>query len=353
MSSRAPKEDTNVPTGNQDFGATERSGLEREMSSLRLVALVGFSLAVLLLLLVFIFDTSIAVPNTRLLLLSSGHILLAVVAGYASLRCGPILIIALVLAVIQTILDLVHFVIRTVGLSFDLVAIVTFFFVAFLLVIDVLYLVSIWRLRTVISALQQRTEYKRDEKDDPAVQEKAIRDGLLSQESNTVRLAALFGGFTVAALLFFTLVFVGFGPRYAWLSLFHASHILLALAAIAIFEASTIAAIFIMFFAVGQLAADGLAFVFRLSDVSLLTGTVSLTSIATLIYFLINVCLLLVDAVYISAALTYAYVRSGADPTTVTSMAMVQKQIGTEYGAFPTLTTASSRINAFQVRKRK
>jgi len=351
MTSRAPNEDTNVPTGNQDFGATERSGLEREMSTLRLVALVGFSLAILLLLVVFIFDTSFGVPGTRLLLLSSGHILLAVVAGYASLRCNPILILALVLAVVQTILDLVHFVIRTLGLSFELVAIVTFFFVAFLLVIDVLYLVSIWRLRTVINALQERTEYKIDEKDDPKVQEEAVRDGLLSQESNTVRLAALFGAITVAALLFFTLVFVGFTPRYARLTLFHASHLLLALFAIIFVEASTVAAIFVMFFAVGQLGADVLAFIFRLSDISVLTGTVSIESIATLIYFLINVCLLLVDAVYISAALTYAYVRSEADPQTVSSLAMVREKV--QYEKLPPMPATASRINAFEVRKRK
>jgi len=343
------KEATNVPTGSQDLGATERSGLERPMSNLRLVALIGLSSAVLLLLFAFLLTSAVVVPQSGLLLLSASHILLAAVAGYASLRFGPLLVVAIGLAVLQTVLDLVHFALRAFALSFDFVALGAFFFVAFLLALDALYLASMLRLRSAIDYLQQRTKFKVNEGADLNELESDVRSGLLSQESNTLRVAALFGGFAVTALLFFTILFVGFSPRYAWLTLLHASHIVLALFAIAFFEASTIAAVFFLFFAVGQLTADGVALALRLDGLALLTGTVSLQSIASVIYLLVNIALLLVDAIYVSASLTYAYVRSGADPATTTSMSMVQAQVTRELSDAPFV----ARLHAMRVRKQK
>jgi len=338
-----------VPTGSQDLGATERSGLERPMSNLRLVALIGLSSAVLLLLFAFLLTSAVVVPQSGLLLLSASHILLAAVAGYASLRFGPLLVVAIGLAVLQTVLDLVHFALRAFALSFDFVALGAFFFVAFLLALDALYLASMLRLRSAIDYLQQRTKFKVNEGADLNELESDVRSGLLSQESNTLRVTALFGGFAVTALLFFTILFVGFSPRYAWLTLLHASHIVLALFAIAFFEASTIAAVFFLFFAVGQLTADGVALALRLDGLALLTGTVSLQSIASVIYLLVNIALLLVDAIYVSASLTYAYVRSGADPATTTSMSMVQAQVTRELSDAPFV----ARLHAMRVRKQK
>src|SRR5690606_28569344 len=133
----------------------DRRNLEQETTGVRLIAAIAFSLIIFVLFVVAIFfgfSSTIA----RLFLLGLGHLVLAPVACYASLRLGFALILSLVLAVVVLILDLVQSMIRVFGLPLSFLGFIALRFVVAFVFIDIVYVAFLYRLRTTALAQNNR-----------------------------------------------------------------------------------------------------------------------------------------------------------------------------------------------------
>jgi len=343
------------------LGIVSRRDLERETTGLRIVATIGFSFAVATVFVLFAFLGNDRGTET-LLLLSAGHLLIAPIAGYASVRFGIALTTALVLAATQTVLDLVQLIIRVTQVgSGDFDSFFFILFVLFFLVIDALYLIAVWRLRATIAALNQRANALRDETADPAAEREVVRRRLLQQESNAIRLTALFGLVGAAVLLLPIAVFVSFGDPIVGLTLFHASHILIALYAISYGVRGGWYTALLLLLAAGQLVLDLLALLLRITMTDFDIAFVSLGSILALTFSLIAIAFLLIDAMYITTSLAYFSLSTSETPEEASLIVRGASALSTRLASpVPQIAAAaavpgraSASFGAYRVHKRK
>jgi hypothetical protein len=165
-------------------GIYSRAGLEQETSTLRLASILGFSLIVLVVLIVVVFfgfDGAVE----RLFGLSLPHLLLAPLALYASVRFGYVLVAVLVFAVLQVILDGGQWIARALAFSLTINQLVFIVLNTLLLFFAVLYAGLAYRL-WIITRKSRRADTSL-----PVLTPEETYKMALQQESNTIRMTAL------------------------------------------------------------------------------------------------------------------------------------------------------------------
>lgn len=274
----------------------DRRELEHETQAVRVLALIAFSLILLTLFLVsffFGFDDL----SEQLFFLSAPHIVLAPLAAYAALRLGIFTWLALGGAALVFLLDVIQWFLRAFLLPFTLLEFIFIVVNTVFIVIDILYLITIYRINDTDEA-QNNAVVDRDEVE--------TRMAMKEQEANTLRLTALFGFIAVVFLLSFTLIFLGFATPTRMLTLFSAGHLILAPYAAFIAVIGDIWMAVMLLAGIGQLVLDGIQLVLRFSSLTgTLITTLSVDSVFGVVFVLINVSLLLVDLMYILSSVGY------------------------------------------------
>lgn len=277
----------------------DRTNLSREAGAVRLIAIVAFSLIVITLVVLLFFFNGFSTPSQQLFFLSVGHLIVAPVAGYAALRLGWAILAALILAIVQTVLDSVELAVRIFGLPFTLLEFIFIVLTAAFVVLDVLYLGSLWRLYSTDRA-QNRPE------EDPLLRSLAI----LRQEKNTARVAGLFG--LVASVILFSLLFVflSFDDSIAALTLYSIGHLILGPYAILIAPLGTFAMAGLFALAIVQIILDTIEFILRATSFeSSIFSVLTLASVFTVMLIMVNFCFILVDVMYLLSSFGYIYER--------------------------------------------
>jgi hypothetical protein len=334
-------------SSNELIGLGSRGELERETTGVRIVAIVAFSVAIVTLFFAFGFLG----VTSRLFLLTIGHLIIAPVAGYASVRFGLAILVALGLVVIQTLLDVGQLLIRVFTFSlFDFFAL---FYIVVMLVfvaLDIVYLITLWRLYTTIRAINRRAAKNIDETADPAEALERAREHLLQQESNTIRVAALFGLVGAAFLLLpMALLFV-FSATVTRLALLTFLHVPVAIYALMFSTRHTILALILLGLAALLLVADVFVILARLSSPEFGFAVFAIGTIVNLVLLMIGVLFVLVDVVYMIASVGLVYARNVDNPFAGGSLlaSSVLKQSAASVG-----DTVYSKVNAAVLGNRK
>lgn len=338
------------PTGGVLLGIRSRMGFELETFTMRLLALIGFSVivAVLIGLTLFIgFDDR----SERLFLLSFGHLIVAPLLFYAAIRFGFVLTLVFVLAVVQAVADAIELVIRifTLATVLDLLLLGVNLL---LLVLSILYAAAAWRTRAIVRHQNERARAALLEYDTREVTLRVTmaRERLRQQESNAIRVVAVCGLIGILFAIGLGAIFLSFDRTGVLLLLFSIGHVAVALyALVAGVRGSWFTAILVL--AGGALLAlDLFQLIVRIGAQQPSAGMFSLTlaAILNLTFLLINITLLLIDVVYIITAAGYLYVDS-TEPEA--SVVLVQST------ARATTTMQSEKLSAMlihpDVRRRK
>lgn len=283
-------------TSTSSLLVSDRRELEHETSAVRILALLGFSLILLTLFLVsffFGFDEL----SEQLFFLSAPHILLAPLATYAALRLGIFTWLALGFAAIVLVLDIVQWFLRAFFLPFTLLEFIYIIVNTVFIALDLLYLISIWRINDTDSA-QNNAIVDADETE--------TRIAMREQEANTLRLTALFGFIAAAFMLTFVLIFLGFITPTRALALFSVGHLILAPYAAFLAVIGDIWMGVMLLASIGQLILDSIQLILRFS---LLSGaaitTLSVDSVFGVALILVNIGLLFVDLMYVLSSIGF------------------------------------------------
>lgn len=298
-------------SANELLGVGSRAELERETTGVRIIAIVGFSVAIVCL----FFALGLLGATSRLFLLTLGHLIIAPVAAYASLRLGFAILLAIGLVVLQTLLDVGQLILRTV--TFQLPDFLSLFYIVILVVflfIDIAYLITLWRLRTTIKALDARTAKRIDEKSDPVAQFEKARDQLLQQESNTIRVTALFGLVGAAFLILPMALLFAFQVPLTQLALLTLLHIPVAIYALMFSTRHTVLTLILTLLAAGLLVVDFFVVIARLTSDEFDFSIAALGSIVNIILLMIAVLFVLVDVVYIIGTIGLVYAHNADNP---------------------------------------
>lgn len=286
----------------------DRRKLEHETSGVRILVLVTFSVSILLLgltAILFGFDDL----NTQLILFAILHIVMAPLAAYAALRMGIITQAALSLSIVVTLADIVQLIVRIVVVDLTPLSFIAFLFTIGYVLADFILVAFLYRLWVTDSA-QNNTQVDSDLA--------LLREAILRQESNTLRLAALFGGVTASITLVFALLFSGIGNENVVLFISSITHIILAPLAAFIAPISFATAAFFVILTILQTGLDILQIILRLVELSNdpLTS-ITLDNIFAITFILLAVALLLIDTIYFTAGLGYMYALVGMPATYV------------------------------------
>lgn len=272
----------------------DRRGTESAAANVRLVGFVLFSIVAIIHLVLFLFlDYS---TTTRMLwLLSLPQFLLVPLAFYAVLRLGWLLSLALVFAASQSVIELVQLGARVSVFDSSIEHIVFVALGVIVTIATIALTVLVWGARTTDRALNNATT-------DDDLGEKA--QAVISQESNTLRLAALFGFFGATAIILILLLFGDLSQLETWLTFLSAGHIVLAPLVAFVGTMSPSAALIIGLLAFVQLALDLAQLVIRVInfDTAVLL-TFSIDGLRAGILLLINFAFLLVDVTYLMSAI--------------------------------------------------
>lgn len=271
--------------------------IEEQSSIVRLLAIIGASVALLLLALVAVF-LGFKNLDGGLFLLDIIEIVLGAAAGYAAIRLGTSILIALGISLVALLFNVVQWIVRVVALPFTLLEFVFILIVTGLIILDVFYVVFLWRL------------YRADlNNNNPDIPEADRREAVLNQEGNRIRMTGIFGLIGVAIMFVSVALLLGFDDTAEQLCFFSIGH--LPVAIVAIFAATSFSGfvmIGIMIAGLVLLILDLLELIFRVTAISLaLLETLSVLSIESIVLILINTALLLVDVMYIVTAFAYLY----------------------------------------------
>lgn len=276
----------------------DRRRLEYECSAVRLLAIIDFSLILIVLAFVaffFGFDAGIE----QLFLLSTPHILLAPLAGYAALRLGLAVVAALGVLGVVFLLDVAQWFIRVFAFPLTLLSFVFLVVNTAFIVIDILYAFALWRLRVTDKAQNSDTMDS-----DRTERNRAV----IRQEANTVRLTALFGLVTIIFVALVVLVFFSLVGRETFLFAFSVLHIIVAPYGLVLATRGKVWMLILLVAAVILLVLDGAQLVLRFLDIR--QGqlvTLTLGSLFAVFFILINIGLLLIDLMYIIGSAGYIY----------------------------------------------
>lgn len=289
------------------FGSGSLAGLHQEAGLLRLVALVDFSLMVVILVvlqLFFGFDDLIE----QLFFMSTLHLLIAPIILIASYKQGLALYVAVVLASLGLILDSIQLVVRLYIARFTLEWIVYFLLNLAFAVASVIYVAVLVR---VFLILRKRKPIAFTE------ERKAL---LLSQESNIIRVAGFFStGASLLILLFglFIALIVraedelDTATETLLLMVFGAGHFFVGPYAITLGHQRFVLVAILFVAAIILLLLDGTHVVLRLRNVEFLPlNQIVFIASVNIFFLLILVLLIVIDAVYLTSGLTYLYLDS-------------------------------------------
>lgn len=276
-----------------DSTVGDRRGLTNRTAFVRIVAMIGF---VLFLLVVIVANLFYGFTGTleRLLLLSIGHLLLAPLAFFATLRLGMLVTGALILASVQLLLDTIQLVIRAFRAELTVEFVVLLAANIALAAVSLLYILALVRLRQADYELNNGIV-------DGDKQEK--RAAMIRQESNALRVIAIFDVFLLLAVLLFLLVLGDFSVAMHMWSLLYLGHfVVLGFALFGAPNGYTWLIIFV-FFVLVQTAADLLQFTLRLLDRPDLTLEVlSFANIVTTTLLIIAAAYIVIDIAYLVSA---------------------------------------------------
>jgi hypothetical protein len=346
MTTPLPAEAGSTTLGTDRF-VNDRRNLEQEAAGVRITSAVAFSLIIFVLFAVAIFfgfDTF----EERLFLAGLGHLALAPLAAYGSLRLGLVLRLAFILSVPIFFVDLVQFVIRVFAIRLSLLAFFGIVFIFVFLLLDAIYIGVLYRLVTTDKA-QNNKQTDRD-----IVQ---LRADVLRQEANTLRLAGIFGFFGTVLWLFFTLIFLGVSTTATFLTLFAVGHLVLAPFATFLSTVSTGWATAFLLLSVLQTAADFVQIGLRFTSIEVgQLGQLTFDNIFVVGFLLINVLYLMLDVIYVVGAFGYIYASSNDSALFAvqrTFAAVPQFQSSMESGILNTAANAGAYLGAVTLRQRK
>lgn len=289
-----PPGTTRMPESAKDDNSSavgDRRGLTNRTAFVRWIAMAGF---VLFLLAVILADLFFGFDGTleRLLLMSIAHLLLAPLAFIATLRLGLLVSIALALAAVQMVLDLVQLLIRGFLAEF------TFEYVALLVAnialaaVSLLYLVSLYRLRQADRELNDGIV-------DANTKEK--RSAMIKQETNALRAIAIFDIVALVAALLALWVLVDFSAAmHAWALALLGHIVIIGLALLGVPNGDLWVLVFLLVVLI-QTALDLLQFTLRLLARPDITSEVlSWDNIITVVLLVIMAAYIVIDVAYIT-----------------------------------------------------
>lgn len=272
----------------------DRRGLSNRTALVRIVAVIGFVLfllAIILANLFYGFDGTLE----RLLVVSIGHLLLAPLAFIASLRLGMLVTVALIVAVLVLAADTVQLVIRAFYAELSVEYIVLLAANIGLTAVSLLHIVALARLRQADRELNNGM-VDADTKDK--------RAAMVRQESNALRVIAIFDAVALVMVLLTLAVLGDFSiSAHSW-TLFYLGHVVVIGLALVGAPNGGLWVIVFLFVLLLQTAFDLLQFTLRLLDRPDLTIEVlSLTNIVTTTLLIIAAAYIIIDVSYIASAL--------------------------------------------------
>ncbi len=322
------------------LGVESRAGLVSETATLRFAALLGSSIAIFIALVLVVFFGFDSTPE-RLFALSIGHIFIAELALYASIRFGTALLLLVAISAIQVVLDGVQWVIRVVTFSLTVEQIVFLLFNTILLFFAFAYAGLAWRLWTIT-------------RKQPESVPTPERGDLIQQETNGIRVTALIGASGAIVVLLVAVALLSFETRPVMLLLFSAPHLILGPYAVWLGTNQRLIAlpIALVLLALLQLGADLLQFVLRLADAGPLE--ISLNNIVELFLLLVNVFFIRIDLAYLIISIGYVYVlwQKSADESITTTTYEVQEE-NDDSQRQVSAEEPNTAITAMQVRRRR
>lgn len=279
----------------------DRRGLAKETGIVRLVALIGFLLALFIFFIItFFLRPAFTTLSEQLFLIDViGQPIASGLAAYASLRLGLVVQIGMAFAFLMLIVDTSQFIVRLVVVSLTLLDFIADVFVVVFIVIDVVYIVA-------LSSLSSRdSEVNNDVTD---VDQLRTHDAVLRQEANTIRLTGLFGFVAIVFLALFTLIAFAFSVSETQLLFFNLSQLPLAIYAEVLGTRSPIWTIILVGFGIIQLTLSSVSLALRV--LALTQNGFILTSFATIfviLFVLADICFVFISVMYVLAATGYLY----------------------------------------------
>ena len=308
-------------------------GLEEETFVVRVLGAVDFS-ATALLLVVISATVGFGGLDGGLFLIDILEFVLSAVALYATLRLGPLLLAAIVLALLTLVANVGQWLARVILLPFTLLELVFLLIVTGFIIIDILFLVFLWQL------------YRADTINQSEEVGISVRELVLSQESNRIRMTAIFGLVGVGLLLVSVALLLGFTGTAARLCLFSIGHIPVAIIA-GLFAAHapwTMVAVMVLGFIL--LILDLIELVFRVREINMaFLSVLTVESIAAVVLIFINAALLLVGAMYTVTAFSYIY-----EAAFIVDTPAVVNSVNVE-SLKPELETSQASLSALRRRK--
>jgi hypothetical protein len=319
----------------------DRRELGRETGTLRLLALIDFSLILFVLLLVATFSGFSAL-RTKLFFLSAPHLVLAPLAGLASLRLGALVYIGIVLSAICLMLDSVQWWLRLLLLDFDFGELISIIVVTVFIIIDGLYILMQYRVRVT------------DEAQNIDIAETDKREAILKQEANTLRVSGIFGFIVSAAMLFFCAISL-FRSRVALQAIFSVGHLLAAPYAVFLSSRGIVWMWVMLAISILLAGLDVTEIVLRIIDIrSGVLTTLTLTSLFTITLLLINFSLFVIDLMYFLSSSGWLYAHKyGAAPLSLPDFPTKgYSKVPGESQYQATVSTAQPSLNAYALHRR-
>lgn len=276
-------------TSNSAVG--DRRGLSNRTAFVRIAALVGLVLYLLALVLANLFY-GFSGTLERLLLFSIGHLLLSPLAFIASMRLGPLITIAMVVAGLVLALDIAQLVVRAFRAEQTIEYLVLLAANLVLAGVSVLYLVALARLRQWDRELNNATT-------DSDTKEK--RAAMIRQESNALRVIAVFDLIGVVVITLTLAVFGSFSTSLQAYTLFYLGHLIVAGLALFGAPAGGFWLPVFMFAALAQTALDLVQIILRvLAQPGVALTIVSLANIISTVLLIISAVYIIIDIAYIT-----------------------------------------------------
>ena len=315
----------------------DRSGLEEETGAVRLLALIDFSLLLLVLFLVDFF-LGFTTPDTKWFLVDIVHIPLVLAAAYAAFRLGFVATIAIIIAFVAFILDFIQLLVRAFGFPLTLLEFVFILVTLAFVVLDILFIATLWRLTSVANNTEIDTTSEEG------------RERIVAQAGNTVRLTALFGFVGVVFVIVPVGVFLGFSSTETHLCLWSLGQLIVAPYA-AFFAPRGLwwMCVLLVFGFILFICDAFVQLIMRITDfTSSDLTTLSLTGIFIVVLILVNIALVFVDVMYILASFDYIYTIGFRESTPSATPAKPATDLENEAAI-----EVKSELSAYGVRRRR